>query len=39
MISAQSMSRRDLEIIKNLLSQQALDASIKVHSTLGARGY
>jgi hypothetical protein len=35
MINAESVSRRDAEIIENLLSEQVLDAAIEVHRTLG----
>jgi GxxExxY protein len=38
MINAESVSRRDAEIIENLLSEQVLDAAIKVHRTLGGPG-
>jgi len=32
------VSRRDAEIIENLLSEQVLDAAIEVHRTLGGPG-
>ncbi len=38
MINAESVSRRDAEIIENLLSEQVLDAAIEVHRTLGGPG-
>jgi GxxExxY protein len=38
MINAESVSRRDTEIIENLLSEQVLDAAIEVHRTLGGPG-
>ena len=38
MINAESVSRRDSEIIENLLSEQVLDAAIEVHRTLGGPG-
>jgi hypothetical protein len=34
-INAEAVSRRDAEIIENLLSEQVLDAAIEVHRTLG----
>jgi GxxExxY protein len=38
MINAETESRRDAEIIENLLSEQVLDAAIEVHRTLGGPG-
>jgi GxxExxY protein len=38
MINAETASRRDAEIIENLLSEQVLDAAIEVHRTLGGPG-
>ncbi len=38
MINAEAVSRRDAEIIENLLSEQVLDAAIEVHRTLGGPG-
>ena len=38
MINAETGSRRDAEIIENLLSEQVLDAAIEVHRTLGGPG-
>jgi GxxExxY protein len=38
MINAEAVSRRDGEIIENLLSEQVLDAAIEVHRTLGGPG-
>jgi len=38
MINAETVSRRDAEIIENLLSEQVLDAAIEVHRTLGGPG-
>ena len=38
MINAEAVSRRDAEIIENLLSEQVLDAAIAVHRTLGGPG-
>ena len=38
MINAEAGSRRDAEIIENLLSEQVLDAAIEVHRTLGGPG-
>jgi GxxExxY protein len=38
MINAETESRRDAEIIENLLSEQVLDAAIEVHQTLGGPG-
>lgn len=38
MINAETLSRRDAEIIENLLSEQVLDAAIEVHRTLGGPG-
>ena len=31
MVNAEAVSRRDAEIIENLLSEQVLDAAIEVH--------
>jgi GxxExxY protein len=38
MINAESVSRRDAEVIENLLSEQVLDAAIEVHRALGGPG-
>ena len=38
MINAEAVSRRDAEIIENLLSEQVLDAAVEVHHTLGGPG-
>ncbi len=38
MTNAEAVSRRDAEIIENLLSEQVLDAAIEVHRTLGGPG-
>ena len=38
MINAEAVSRRDGEVIENLLSEQVLDAAIEVHRTLGGPG-
>jgi len=38
MINAEAVSRRDAEIIENLLSERVLDAAIEVHRTLGGPG-
>ena len=38
MINAEAVSRRDAEIIENLLCEQVLDAAIEVHRTLGGPG-
>lgn len=38
MINAEAVSRRDAEIIENLLSEQVLHAAIEVHRTLGGPG-
>ena len=38
MINAEAVSRRDAEVIENLLSEQVLDAAIEVHRTLGGPG-
>jgi GxxExxY protein len=38
MINAEAVSRRDAEIIENLLSEQVLAAAIEVHRTLGGPG-
>jgi GxxExxY protein len=38
MINAETESRRDAEVIENLLSEQVLDAAIEVHRTLGGPG-
>ena len=38
MINAEAVSRRDAEIIENLLSEQVLDAAIEVHRTLDGPG-
>lgn len=38
MINAETESRKDAEIIENLLSEQVLDAAIEVHRTLGGPG-
>jgi GxxExxY protein len=38
MINAEAVSRRDAEIIENLLYEQVLDAAIEVHRTLGGLG-
>ena len=35
MIYAEAVSRRDAEIIENLLSEQVFDVAIEVHCTLG----
>ena len=38
MINAETRRRGDAERIENLLSEQVLDAAIKVHRTLGGPG-
>lgn len=38
MINAETLCRRDAEIIENLLSERILDAAIEVHRTLGGPG-
>jgi GxxExxY protein len=38
MLNAATGSRRDAEIIENLLSEQILDAAMEVHRTLGGPG-
>ncbi len=35
MINAESVSRKYAKLIENLLSEQALDAAIEIHCTLG----
>jgi hypothetical protein len=38
MLNAETVRRRDAEVIENLLSEQVLDAAIEVHRTLGGPG-